>query len=97
MPINSQFPDYFKFPDPYKDSIHVNTEIHFDWLDRIRILFRGVIEVRTNTLVENPPGLVKTDEINVIVYPIFPPRKAQGQAEKIEGSITDDAKNHRPS
>lgn len=43
-----------------KDAIYVHTDIHFDWRDRLRILFGWPVHVRSMTLCEEKPGRVQS-------------------------------------
>ncbi len=66
----------FKLPEPYRDVIYCNTELHFSWKDRLKILFGSVPTVRVETFVENPPGRLESKS-SVLV-----PRVIQLKVEK---------------
>lgn len=64
-------------PDWATDGVYCNTTVHLDWKDRLRILFRGEMEVRTRTLTEHKVGRTETDRCDLTVKPIRP-RKSSG-------------------
>jgi len=45
-----------ELPNGYRDALHVDTTIIFDWKDRLRILFGWNFVCHTATLCENHPG-----------------------------------------
>jgi hypothetical protein len=49
------FPDVMDYPE-LPHSFGTETVCHFDWKDRIRILFGGVVKIETISFVANTPG-----------------------------------------
>lgn len=53
-------------PEGFKDCLHTSTGIHFDWKDRLRILFGAKVALKCRTYCENIPGKVYSEsEVNV--------------------------------
>lgn len=52
-----------EFPDWAKDGVCVVTDVHLDWKDRIRVLLRGQLSVKTNTSTENVVGRTETEAL----------------------------------
>jgi len=44
----------------YEDEIHIITGCTLSWTDRLRVLFRGELEVKTRTQCEHAPGKLET-------------------------------------
>lgn len=61
-------------PEWAKDCIYSDVQVHLDWLDRIRVLFGRVVEVRLMTDCENAPGRLQTTT-TVHVPPIYQRRR----------------------
>jgi hypothetical protein len=55
-----RLPDYFQYPEPYKDGINTEVFIDFDWRDRLKILFGYRVKVEVVTFCENHPGQVES-------------------------------------
>lgn len=76
----------------YKDEIHIHTRIHLGWKDRLRVLFRGEVNLHTATLAEHAPGrLETTSSANVPPFWIRKPPNGAGMAE----FVVEDAKGRR--
>lgn len=45
-------------PPGFEDALIVDTEVHFGWSDRIRVLFGGRLLVRSVSFTQHRPGLV---------------------------------------
>lgn len=58
-----------------KGRVTVGCDITFDWLDRLRLLFRGRCSVVMVVRVQNEPGLVAALPAHVDVTPILPRRR----------------------
>lgn len=46
-----------------KDVIHTDVDIHFDFVDRLRILFGAKVHLRVRTDCEHAPGRVESESI----------------------------------
>jgi hypothetical protein len=51
------------------DAVMVETEVHLDWRDRLRVLVRGQLWVKSQTFTEHKPGRVESVS-DVAVAPI---------------------------
>lgn len=51
----------FGLPEPYRDALHTDVDLHFGLWDRIKILLGGTPIVKVMTMVENPPGRLETE------------------------------------
>lgn len=57
-----------QLPEGFKDALYVETQIFFDWKDRLRILFGYKVELRTQTFCEHAPGKTKPGDNRLLVY-----------------------------
>ena len=53
-------------PAGYKDAIHAITDIHFCFLDRLKILFGWQVEVYSTTYCRNLPGHVYSETMTKV-------------------------------
>lgn len=73
-----------EFPEPYTDAIYVEVNIRFGWIDRLRILFVGIVHVKVSTLCEVKPGKVESfSQVNVrSIKSLFPHKNIVYEAER---------------
>ncbi len=55
--------DGMTLPSGYKDAIHVITDIHFCFWDRLKILLGWKVEIHSTTYCENLPGHVYSESM----------------------------------
>lgn len=63
----AQWCDLPDAPASYADCLHVETNIVFDWKDRIRILVTGKVAVRSKVVTEKPVG---ASVASSVAYPV---------------------------
>lgn len=65
----------------YEDEIHIITDIKLSWADRLRVLLRGELSLKTRTQTEHLPGRMET--VSRVSVPPFWIRKTptMGMAE----------------
>lgn len=66
---------YDELPEPYRDAVYNEVELHLSFMDRIRLLFGASLTVKVQTLVENPVGK-HFGESEAVIGPVFRKRRA---------------------
>lgn len=67
-------------PEGYTDAVYINSDIHLDWKDRIKVLFGYKFTFKTITYCEHPPGKLMT-ESKIGIYRPRPIPKGWGYVE----------------
>lgn len=62
-------------PCSWKDCVTIHTFVELSWLDRLRVLATGRLEVTTRTMTENEVGMSKTASECCPLPPKFLERK----------------------
>lgn len=66
----------------HEDEIHIITDIKLSWVDRLKVLLRGELSLKTRTQVEHAPGRLETvSRVSVPPFWIRKPPAGMGMAE----------------
>ncbi len=82
-------PEVFDLPEWAKDAVHVISDVHLGFWDRLRVLFGAVVNVRTTTFCEHEPGRAES-KAQTFVYFEHAPTIQLGTVEVApKESVTD--------
>lgn len=68
-------------PELFRDRLITTTEVGLGFRDRLRVLVKGRLTVRSTIQTENEVGRTQTESASTYVHPIIEPRATQGEAE----------------
>lgn len=73
---------FFDLPEWAKDALHVESDVHLDWRERLKVLFGAVVHVHTTTFCGNMPGRAESKaQVNVYFERPLPMGGGTAEAE----------------